>query len=63
MTGWSGPLPPPVLVEPPDCACRGQAPQMREHTRTCCSVLTTAELNYLTAALPMLARLDDEDDE
>lgn len=43
------PLQEPVLVEPPNCACKGQAPQMREHTALHCSRLTTAELNELTA--------------
>jgi hypothetical protein len=40
-------LPEPELVEPPYCACKGLAPQMREHTRAHCSVLTTAECNSL----------------
>ena len=41
----------PILVDPPDCACKGLAPQMREHTAQWCSVLTTAEVNALNAQL------------
>lgn len=41
----------PVLVEPPNCACRGKAPQMREHTAEWCSRVTTLELNILTDGL------------
>lgn len=40
-------LPPPVLTTPPNCACRGLAPQMREHTAQSCSVVKTDELNGL----------------
>jgi hypothetical protein len=46
-------LPEPVLAEPPNCACRGRAPQMREHTTTCCSVLTTKEVNDLSSGDPV----------
>lgn len=35
----------PEWVDPPNCACRGNAPQMREHTRHWCSTITTDELN------------------
>lgn len=45
-------LPEPVLVDPPDCACSGGAPQMREHTARWCSMLTTGELNALTPRAP-----------
>lgn len=45
------PLPDPQLAEPPDCACKGLAPQMREHTLTHCSVLKTEEINVLMQCL------------
>jgi ferredoxin-thioredoxin reductase catalytic subunit len=32
------------------CACRGRAPQMREHTATHCSVITTREARELMTA-------------
>lgn len=45
------PLPEPELVDPPACACKGLAPQMREHTRNHCSQLRTAELNILALCI------------
>lgn len=47
----SGPLPQPVLVDPPNCACRGTMTQAREHTRWWCAVLTTDEVNALGTAV------------
>lgn len=40
----------PELVDPPACACRGRAPQMREHTVEWCSVLKSAEIDAALAA-------------
>ncbi len=43
--------------EPKKCACRGLAPQMREHTASHCSVLKTEEVNEL---MEILRKIDEE---